>query len=128
MFGALKEHGPFLADVGLDGIPFLSHNPYTWNGRQHLAFKLYILCAGNHSVLYVDNPVGTGFSFTDDPADYPHFVEESTEVLTNICGLENVIYDSFGQDLYNMLQQFFVLFPEHADREFFAMGESYGGK
>ena len=66
MFGALKEHGPFLADLDMDGEPFVKHNPYTW--------------AGNHSVLYVDNPVGTGFSFTDDPDDFPSFVEETTEV------------------------------------------------
>ena len=66
MFGALKEHGPFLADVKLDGEPFVKHNPYSWSG--------------NHSVIYVDNPVGTGFSFTDDPDDFPSFVEETTEV------------------------------------------------
>ena len=66
MFGALKEHGPFLADVELDGEPFVKHNPYSWSG--------------NHSVIYVDNPVGTGFSFTDDPDDFPSFVEETTEV------------------------------------------------
>jgi vitellogenic carboxypeptidase-like protein len=61
-------------------------------------------------MLYVDNPVGTGFSFTDDPDDFPSFVEETTE------------------DLYNLLQQFFQLFPELVDNPFFAMGESYGGK
>ena len=33
-------------------------------------------------MLYVDNPVGTGFSFTDDPEAYPNFVEESSEVAT----------------------------------------------
>ena len=69
MFGALKEHGPFLADLDMNGKPFVKHNPYTW--------------AGNHSVLYVDNPVGTGFSFTDDPDDFPSFVEETTEVVAD---------------------------------------------
>ena len=67
MFGVLKEHGPFLADLDVDGKPFVKENPYTW--------------AGNHSVLYVDNPIGTGFSFTDDPDDFPSFVEETTEVI-----------------------------------------------
>ena len=67
MFGVLKEHGPFLADLDVDGKPFVKENPYTW--------------AGNHSVLYVDNPIGTGFSFTDDPGDFPSFVEETTEVI-----------------------------------------------
>jgi carboxypeptidase C (cathepsin A) len=47
---------------------------------------------------------------TDDPADYPLFIEESTD------------------DLFEFLQQFFTLFPEHAASPFYAFGESYGGK
>ena len=34
----------------------------------------------------------------------------------------------FPQDLYDLLQQFFILFPDLANNPFFAMGESYGGK
>ena len=115
MFGALKEHGPFLADVDMDGEAFVAHNPYTW--------------AGNHSMLYVDNPVGTGFSFTDDPDDFPSFVEETTEVKKKKSFLFlNIFFYALFQDLYNLLQQFFQLFPELVDNPFFAMGESYGGK
>ena len=117
MFGALKEHGPFLADVKLDGEPFVKHNPYSWSG--------------NHSVIYVDNPVGTGFSFTDDPDDFPSFVEETTEVNifeSKATFKKNYLKILLFQDLYNLLQQFFQLFPELVDNQFFAMGESYGGK
>ena len=137
MFGVLKEHGPFLADLDVDGKPFVKDNPYTW--------------AGNHSVLYVDNPIGTGFSFTDDPDDFPSFVEETTEVIISYFdqtkelrisspGLVWSSYYSlsvlelrknlglFPQDLYDLLQQFFILFPDLANNPFFAMGESYGGK
>jgi len=96
MYGLLKEHGPFLADVDKDGHPFVRDNPYRWSAQHH--------------VLYVDNPVGTGFSFTDDPLAYPRIVEESTE------------------DLYNLLQQFFTLFPEYKLNNFFPFGESYAGK
>ena len=46
----------------------------------------------------------------EDPADYPLFIEDSTE------------------DLFEFLQQFFLLFPEHAAAPFYAFGESYGGK
>ena len=49
-FGLLKEHGPILADVDPTGMPFVKENPYSWTK--------------NYSVIYVDNPVGTGFSFT----------------------------------------------------------------
>jgi carboxypeptidase C (cathepsin A) len=47
---------------------------------------------------------------TEDPADYPLFIEDSTA------------------DLFEFLQQFFLLFPEHAGSPFYAFGESYGGK
>ena len=138
MFGVLKEHGPFLADLDVDGKPFVKENPYTW--------------AGNHSVLYVDNPIGTGFSFTDDPDDFPSFVEETTEViisyfvqnrgrtkdfLPRTCMVFLLFLSElelrknlglFPQDLYDLLQQFFILFPDLANNPFFAMGESYGGK
>lgn len=62
----MQEHGPFLADVDEAGRPFVRHNPHRWSAA--------------HSVLYVDNPVGTGFSFADDPAAVPHLVDQSTEV------------------------------------------------
>ena len=96
MYGLLKEHGPFIADVDKNGHPFVRHNPYRWSAH--------------HNVLYVDNPVGTGFSFTDDSSAYPKFVEESTD------------------DLYELLQQFFTLFPEYQSSHFFPFGESYAGK
>ena len=50
LYGLLKEHGPVKADVDPTGLPFIKKNPYSWSK--------------NHSVIYVDNPVGTGFSFT----------------------------------------------------------------
>ena len=50
------------------------------------------------SVLYIDNPVGTGFSFTDSKAGYPNYVNESSE------------------DLFHALQQFFQMFHEYKDR------------
>ncbi|CAG9767346.1 unnamed protein product [Ceutorhynchus assimilis] len=62
----------------------------------------------NHSVLYIDNPIGTGFSFTD--GDY---VTNQTQV---------------GDHLYKFLTQFFTMFPEIQRNEFYVSGESYAGK
>ncbi|KAF5282410.1 hypothetical protein FQR65_LT14304 [Abscondita terminalis] len=62
-----------------------------------------------HSVLYIDSPVGTGFSFTDEGG----YVTNQTAI---------------GDHLYTALLQFFQLFPELQKNNFFAAGESYGGK
>ena len=59
-------------------------NPYSWNR--------------NASVIYIDNPVGTGFSFTEAQEGYPNFVNQSSE------------------ELFKGLQQFFQLLPEYKDR------------
>uniref|UniRef100_A0ACB8FUC8 Uncharacterized protein n=1 Tax=Sphaerodactylus townsendi TaxID=933632 RepID=A0ACB8FUC8_9SAUR len=61
------------------------------------------------SMLYIDNPVGTGFSFTDD-----------TGYALN--------QDDVGRDLYSALIQFFQLFPDYQKNDFYATGESYAGK
>ena len=48
MYGLFKENGPFL--IGWDPYyekPSLLNNIYTWSK--------------NHNMLYIDNPVGTGF-------------------------------------------------------------------
>uniref|UniRef100_A0A8C5SM58 Carboxypeptidase vitellogenic like n=1 Tax=Laticauda laticaudata TaxID=8630 RepID=A0A8C5SM58_LATLA len=62
------------------------------------------------SMLYIDNPVGTGFSFTDDLKGYA----------------KNE--DDVGRDLYCAIVQFFQLFPDYQKNDFYATGESYAGK
>ncbi|XP_004929002.1 venom serine carboxypeptidase [Bombyx mori] len=64
----------------------------------------------SHHIIYIDNPVGTGFSFTKDPKGY---CVDETQV---------------GEQLYSTLIQFFQLFPELQTNNFFVTGESYGGK
>ncbi|KAF5282415.1 hypothetical protein FQR65_LT14309 [Abscondita terminalis] len=61
-----------------------------------------------HSVIYIDNPVGTGFSFTNGG-----YTQNETIV---------------GKHLYIALLQFFQLFPELENNDFFITGESYAGK
>ncbi len=71
-------------------------NNYSWNK--------------NHNVLYIDNPVGAGYSFTDSENGY------ATSA------------DNVGHNLLVALQQFFVMFPELQKNAFFVSGHSYGGK
>ena len=59
-------------------------------------------------MVYIDNPVGTGFSHTFGGA----YVQNQTEV---------------GENLYIMLIQWLKLFPELQSNPFYAFGESYAG-
>lgn len=48
------ENGPFTLNEDLS----LKDNPYGWDV--------------SHNVIYVDQPIGTGYSYSDDPADTVH--------------------------------------------------------
>uniref|UniRef100_A0A6P7GIW6 Carboxypeptidase n=1 Tax=Diabrotica virgifera virgifera TaxID=50390 RepID=A0A6P7GIW6_DIAVI len=89
MFGLFQENGPLLLKDGQLGVRTTS-----WNR--------------NHSVIYIDQPAGTGWSFTTGG-----YAKDQQKVAA---------------DLYEALQQFFTLFYQYQDREFFVTGESYGGK
>merc|ERR1719242_2030179 len=94
MFGALKLHGPIITTVdGNNQLSGVEKNPYSW-GRKH-------------NMLYIDNPVGAGFSFSDKMS------ETQMEVTNN---------------LYEFLQQWYTLFPMYQSNPFYPFGESYAGK
>ncbi|XP_786169.3 probable serine carboxypeptidase CPVL [Strongylocentrotus purpuratus] len=92
LFGLFAENGPFLVTKDLK----LQPRKWAWTQK--------------YSMLYIDNPVGTGFSFTQNDAGYANNEED---VAVN---------------LYSALTQFFQLFPKHQKNEFYATGESYAGK
>lgn len=92
LFGLFYENGPF----SIDANGYLTPRLYSWNT--------------NHNLIYIDNPVGTGFSFT----------------YYNDAYVQNEI--DIGRHLLNALQQFFQLFPNLQNNEFFVAGESYAGK
>ena len=92
MFGLFVEHGPFQLINNESAVL----RDYSW---------VEIM-----SLLYFDNPVGTGFSFTEHEKGYA-----TTE-------------DDVARDLYSALQQFYTLFSEYRDRDFYLTGESYAGK
>ncbi|XP_046585302.1 probable serine carboxypeptidase CPVL isoform X4 [Haliotis rubra] len=92
LFGLFIEHGPILVDAHGN----LQRRNITWNSK--------------YSMLYVDNPVGTGFSFTGEDSGY----------ATN--------EEDVGRDLYSCLTQFFQIFKEYQKNDFYITGESYAGK
>ncbi|CAI5519861.1 unnamed protein product [Closterium sp. Naga37s-1] len=92
MIGNFYELGPYRITESLDIEP----NPAPWNRR--------------YGVLFIDNPVGTGFSVAPSDADIP------------------LDQDDVARDLYTALRSFFDLFPPFRQRPFFLAGESYAGK
>ncbi|KAE8573640.1 venom serine carboxypeptidase [Halyomorpha halys] len=92
LFGLFCENGPITPDK---------------NGKMEYAKHAW---SKAFNMIYIDNPVGTGFSFTEDEQGYPN---NQVDV---------------GKDLYSALDQFFILFPGLRDNDFFVTGESYAGK
>merc|ERR1712226_272130 len=95
LFGFLELHGPFTANYDENGNVKAVMNPYAWTKKAN--------------VIYIDNPVGAGFSYAQDDA-LPHSQEE------------------VARDLYEALTQWFTMFPEYQPNDFYVFGESYGGK
>lgn len=92
LFGLYVENGPYM--IKADGS--FKENPYTWTK--------------NASVIWIDSPVGTGYSYVNND-DYPS--DEQT----------------ISNDLYTALYTFFFkLHPELAKLPFYIFGESYAGK
>ncbi|KAF8397747.1 hypothetical protein HHK36_016669 [Tetracentron sinense] len=78
---------------------FYENGPFTIAKNLSLASNL----------LYVDQPTGTGFSYSSDKHDIRHNEE----------GVSN--------DLYDFLQAFFAEHPQFAKNDFYITGESYAG-
>jgi len=92
LYSVFNENGPF----SVDEAGGLLRRNHTWTSTI--------------SMLYVDSPVGVGYSFTGDEAGY---TTNQTAVAKN---------------LYAALVQFFELYPEYRYNDFYAAGESYAGK
>lgn len=91
--GLFFENGP--AKIDQDYVP--QNNPYSWNS--------------NANVLFLDQPVGTGFSF----------------VTAKVPNINNT--PAAAADVVAMLSIFFKTYPQYAkQQEFHIMGESYAGR
>ncbi|KAL8243901.1 hypothetical protein R6Q59_010159 [Mikania micrantha] len=86
--GLFMELGP----ASIDKDVKVKHNPYSWNA--------------NASVIFLDQPVNVGFSYSGD-------------------AVSNSVAAS--KDVYALLALFFEQFPEYAHQDFHIAGESYAG-
>ncbi|KAL4317838.1 hypothetical protein GQ457_18G025460 [Hibiscus cannabinus] len=91
-FGAFMEHGPF--QPGEDGN--LVKNQYSWNLESN--------------ILYVESPIGVGFSYSNTSSDY-------IDVNDTFTAEENLKF----------LVNWFKEFPQYRNSDLFLTGESYAG-
>ncbi|UJR31996.1 hypothetical protein I4U23_019466 [Adineta vaga] len=92
LFALFSEIGP----IYIDANGYIQLREITWNKNYHLIF--------------IDNPVGTGFSFTGNEQGYARSQED------------------VARDLYSALTQFFQIYTDYASNPFYVTGESYAGK
>jgi vitellogenic carboxypeptidase-like protein len=92
LFGLFYEIGPYFVTSDLN----LVSNPNSWNIE--------------HGLLFFDNPINTGFSFSSSDDGYARSSNDYSETL------------------YEAIRQFYVLFPELQSNAFIITGESYAGK
>ncbi|XP_051113627.1 serine carboxypeptidase-like 48 [Andrographis paniculata] len=85
------ENGPFKLTDDLS----LKWNDFGWDKESNL--------------IYIDQPTGTGFSYSTSESDIRATSEEA------------------AVDFYDFLQAFFKKHPEYAKNDFFITGESYAG-
>ena len=88
------ENGPYVVNAFDDGET-LSINEHGWDVVSNL--------------IYVDQPIGTGFSYSTDPRDDVHDEKRVAE------------------DVLSFLSEFSDAHPELKGRDFFITGESYAG-
>ncbi|GMP92408.1 hypothetical protein CsSME_00042648 [Camellia sinensis var. sinensis] len=92
-YGAAEELGPFFPQKD---TPELKFNNRTWNKAANL--------------LFVESPVGVGFSYTNTSSD----MHQLGDTIT-------------AKDSYNFLVNWFRRFPQFKSHEFYIAGESYAG-
>jgi carboxypeptidase C (cathepsin A) len=91
MYAFAVEHGPFF--ITKHGKLF--DNPYSWNKHAN--------------IIYVETPVGVGYSYSDFKDDYKTGDAET------------------ALDNYVLIRQFLDRFPERQSNDFYISSESYGG-
>ncbi|KAK7574416.1 hypothetical protein V9T40_011607 [Parthenolecanium corni] len=91
LYGLFEENGPFRLVKNV-----LKRRKFSWTN--------------DYNVIYIDQPVGSGYSFTNASEGRIH---NQAQVADH---------------LYEALTQFFLLYPELKDNAFYVSGESYAGR
>lgn len=92
MFGLFMENGPYIIQSNLS----LNYREYGWDVGQN--------------AIFLDQPVGTGFSKTNHEQD---LADDEDEV---------------GQDVLMFLLEFMELHPELRTKEIYLSGQAYAGE
>lgn len=100
VFGALSEVGSFYVKKDMT----LGKRCYSW--------------CKTANCLFVDQPVGTGFSFQSNPDG-------------KFTPIKDIVYTTTSKDateqVHGVLSQVFTMFPQYQKSPFYITGESYGG-
>lgn len=91
-----KENGPYTVARNASGHVDFVNNPYSWSN--------------NATLIFVDQPVGTGMSYDDSWID-PGVLDEA----------------AMASDMWDLLHGFLRKYPKFARNPFFIAAESYGG-
>lgn len=92
-YGAAQELGPFLVR---GNEPNLTLNLYSWNKVAN--------------VLFLESPIGVGFSYTNRTLDYKNLGDKIT-----------------ARDSYDFILSWLKRFPDFKSHDFYLAGESYAG-
>ncbi|CAL9069196.1 unnamed protein product [Musa banksii] len=112
--GAISEVGPFLVTDEGSGLRF---NPYAWNkGKRDTVIvpsfhDTHVLhCSSIANLLFLDSPVGVGFSYSDSSSDAKNLNDQIT-----------------AEDTHAFLIYWFLKHPDFKSQELYLVGESYAG-
>lgn len=93
---------------GMTGL-FFEIGPYTLDDKVQMVNRTVGNWNQNYHVIFVDQPVGTGYSYAGTSDAYANNEDDVTA------------------DLYFFMQKFYSQYKEYSTRPFFITGESYGG-
>jgi carboxypeptidase C (cathepsin A) len=94
--------------------PTVEHNPYSWNN--------------NASLIFIDQPVGVGFSY----ADYDEHVGRTEEAAKDVAAFVAIFMETFIRgkryNINGLVEESMASYDKHEHVKFHLAGESYGGR